>query len=66
MSSSRISRTDGIKGYAEQVMKGSGALAPPEEDPSDVARAIVNVVKVRHYQGEARGEGPRRRPSPLR
>lgn len=32
------------KGYAEQVMKGSGALAPPEEDPGDVARAIVDVV----------------------
>lgn len=31
-------------GYTEQVMKGSGALAPPEEDPGDVVRATVDVV----------------------
>ena len=32
------------KGYDDQVMKGSVALAPPDEDPEDVARAIVDVV----------------------
>ena len=32
------------KGYDEQVMKGSVGLAPPDEDPEDVARAIVDVV----------------------
>ena len=38
------------RGHVEQVMKGSAALAPPEEDPEDVEIAIVNVVNTPYGQ----------------
>jgi NAD(P)-dependent dehydrogenase (short-subunit alcohol dehydrogenase family) len=44
------------RGYDEQVMKGSAALVPPEEDPEDVEIAIVNVVNTPYGQRPVHAE----------